>query len=358
MKLQLELASSDGFLRSGSCLRTLWFAAETSVRGLLIECFCFSVPGEFPGLKSRPPDGILDGDPQPAKIKILSGPAASAKLIEVNVAYHSVPSHLKTRTKSPVPAVDEGGCKNPIPDQVLVDSASHEAGTPVNSPPVIVMDDGDLDQQTSSPANAECYARRKVSSMASLLIESDLSQRTYAACSVSARFVPEDDGAISGSMKDESAYVVSNSDHSILDVGAPCMDDHDAGPPHCDLAPGNEGGGSCVLVDVNLASVGAKPPVSESESFDYGLDASVSDDSASNVLVFPFGSGGFHALLQAFPSMFAELAGPVAAVICCAVSLGPADVCRLLNTKLEFPPSLLHWIVMVFAGFGGLFGAE
>ncbi|GMH21358.1 hypothetical protein Nepgr_023200 [Nepenthes gracilis] len=51
-------------------------------------------------------------------------------------------------------------------------------------------------------------------------------------------------------------------------------------------------------------------------------------------------------------------AGLDAAVICCAVSLGPAVACRLLNTKLEFPPSLLHWIVLVFAGFGGLFGAE
>ncbi|GMH21153.1 hypothetical protein Nepgr_022995 [Nepenthes gracilis] len=62
-------------------------------------------------------------------------------------------SRLKTRTKSPVPVVYEGGCKNSIPDQVLVDSASPDAGTSVNSPPVIVMDDGDLDQQTGSPAN-------------------------------------------------------------------------------------------------------------------------------------------------------------------------------------------------------------
>ncbi|GMH21150.1 hypothetical protein Nepgr_022992 [Nepenthes gracilis] len=125
--------------------------------------------------------------------------------------------------------------------------------------------------------------------MASLLIEPDLSQKTYAA--VSAGDVPEGDGALLGSMKDESAYVVTNSDHSILDVGAPCVDDHDVGSPHCDLAPGNEGGGSCVLADVNLASVGVKPPVSESGSFDCGLDASVSDDSASSGLVFPQPAG-------------------------------------------------------------------
>ncbi|GMH22926.1 hypothetical protein Nepgr_024769 [Nepenthes gracilis] len=39
-------------------------------------------------------------------------------------------------------------------------------------------------------------------------------------------------------------------------------------------------------------------------------------------------------------------------------SLGPADACRLLNSKLEFPTLLLHWIVMGFAGFGGLLGNE
>ncbi|GMH21149.1 hypothetical protein Nepgr_022991 [Nepenthes gracilis] len=51
---------------------------------------------------------------------------------------------------------------------------------------------------------------------------------------------------------------------------------------------------------------------------------------------------------------------------CCGLLLLPAcvqivlfaDACMLLYTKLEFPPSLLHWIVMVFAGFDGLFGAE
>ncbi|GMH21007.1 hypothetical protein Nepgr_022849 [Nepenthes gracilis] len=141
--------------------------------------------------------------------------------VEVKVIYHWKPNgglkdgRLKTRSKSLVPAVDEGGCKNPIPDQVLVDSASPDAGTSVNSPPVIVLDNGDLDQQTGSPANVECYARGKVT-----------------ACSVSAGDVPKDDGALSGSMKVEPAYVVTNSDHSILDVGAPCADDHVAGSPH------------------------------------------------------------------------------------------------------------------------------
>ncbi|GMH13992.1 hypothetical protein Nepgr_015833 [Nepenthes gracilis] len=164
---------------------------------------------------------LKKGDPQPAKIKILSGTASSAKLIEVLVAYHSVPSRLKSRTTSLVPAVDEGGYKSPIPDQVLVDSASPDAGTSVISPlvnGVIVLVDGDLDHQTGSPANVECYARGKVSSLA--------------ACSVSAGDVPVDDGALSGSMKDEPAYVVTNSDHSLLDVGAPCVDDHVAGSPH------------------------------------------------------------------------------------------------------------------------------
>ncbi|GMH17722.1 hypothetical protein Nepgr_019563 [Nepenthes gracilis] len=69
---------------------------------------------------------------------------------------------------------------------------------------------------------------------------------------VSVRDVHEDDGALSRSMKDECTYVVSNSTTLSLDVGAPCMDDHDAGSPHCDRLTGMKGG-FCVLADVNLA---------------------------------------------------------------------------------------------------------
>ncbi|GMH31921.1 hypothetical protein Nepgr_033765 [Nepenthes gracilis] len=51
---------------------------------------------------------------------ILSGAASSAKLMEVKVAYHSVPSRLKSLPKAPGPAIGEGGCpKKPIPEQVL-----------------------------------------------------------------------------------------------------------------------------------------------------------------------------------------------------------------------------------------------
>ncbi|GMH31998.1 hypothetical protein Nepgr_033842 [Nepenthes gracilis] len=58
LKLLSELPSSDGFLRIelglGCCLWPYWYAA-----GLLIERFSFSLPGEFPGLKSWPLAGIL-----------------------------------------------------------------------------------------------------------------------------------------------------------------------------------------------------------------------------------------------------------------------------------------------------------
>ncbi|GMH19210.1 hypothetical protein Nepgr_021051 [Nepenthes gracilis] len=44
--------------------------------------------------------------------------------------------------------------------------------------------------------------------------------------------VPVDDGALSGSMNDEPANVVTNTDHPVLDVGAPFVADHAAGSPH------------------------------------------------------------------------------------------------------------------------------
>ncbi|GMH11682.1 hypothetical protein Nepgr_013523 [Nepenthes gracilis] len=44
--------------------------------------------------------------------------------------------------------------------------------------------------------------------------------------------VSEDDGALSGSMNDELAYVVTNTDHPVLDVGAPSVADHVASYPH------------------------------------------------------------------------------------------------------------------------------
>ncbi|GMH21238.1 hypothetical protein Nepgr_023080 [Nepenthes gracilis] len=43
---------------------------------------------------------------------------------------------------------------------------------------------------------------------------------------------PEEDGAPSGSMIDGPAIVVTNADHSVLDVGAPFVADHAAGSPH------------------------------------------------------------------------------------------------------------------------------
>ncbi|GMH03503.1 hypothetical protein Nepgr_005342 [Nepenthes gracilis] len=69
--------------------------------------------------------------------------------------------------------------------------------------------------------------------MPAQLIDSVPIQTTYATCSsVSVGDVSEDDGALSGSMNDELANVVTNSDHPVLDVGAPFVADHVAGSPH------------------------------------------------------------------------------------------------------------------------------
>ncbi|GMH06149.1 hypothetical protein Nepgr_007989 [Nepenthes gracilis] len=67
--------------------------------------------------------------------------------------------------------------------------------------------------------------------MPSQFTDSDPIQTSYAACSTSAGDVPEEDGALFGSMKDEPAIVVTNAVHS-LDVGAPFVADHAAGSPH------------------------------------------------------------------------------------------------------------------------------
>ncbi|GMH07536.1 hypothetical protein Nepgr_009376 [Nepenthes gracilis] len=68
--------------------------------------------------------------------------------------------------------------------------------------------------------------------MPSHLIDSVPIQTTYAACSVSAGDVSEDDGTLSGSMNDEPANVVTNTDHPVLDVGAPFVANLAAGSPH------------------------------------------------------------------------------------------------------------------------------
>ncbi|GMH14515.1 hypothetical protein Nepgr_016356 [Nepenthes gracilis] len=64
------------------------------------------------------------------------------------------------------------------------------------------------------------------------LIDSSPIQTTYVACSSgSAGDVYEDDGALSGSMNDELATVVTNTDHPMLDEGAQFVNDHAAGSP-------------------------------------------------------------------------------------------------------------------------------
>ncbi|GMH22889.1 hypothetical protein Nepgr_024732 [Nepenthes gracilis] len=68
--------------------------------------------------------------------------------------------------------------------------------------------------------------------MPSQLTDSDPIQTSSTACSASAGDVPEEDGALSGSMKDKPAIVVTNADHSVLDVGAPFVADHAADSPH------------------------------------------------------------------------------------------------------------------------------
>ncbi|GMH26500.1 hypothetical protein Nepgr_028343 [Nepenthes gracilis] len=178
-------------------------------------------------------------DPQPAKLMILSGAASSAKLMEVKVAYHSVPRSLKSLPKATGPAVGEGGCSiKPKSDQVLVDYASPDAGIsgkrPDSSPVCggIALNDGDLNQQTWSPATVVCTASGLVSKMPSQIIDSDPSQSSCAVYSASAGYAPEEDGAPSGSMKDEPAIGVTNTVHSVLDVGAPFVAEHSAGSPH------------------------------------------------------------------------------------------------------------------------------
>ncbi|GMH25376.1 hypothetical protein Nepgr_027219 [Nepenthes gracilis] len=152
---------------------------------------------------------------------MLSGAASSAKLIEVKVAYHTVPSRLKSLPKVTGPAVGEGGCSiKPIPDQVLVNYASTDAGTSgkmVVSSPVCggnALDDG-ATQQPCCPAIDVCSARGLVSTMPSQLIDSDPFQTSYAACAASAGDDSEEDGAPSGSLKDEPVIGVAIADQSV-----------------------------------------------------------------------------------------------------------------------------------------------
>ncbi|GMH22101.1 hypothetical protein Nepgr_023944 [Nepenthes gracilis] len=143
---------------------------------------------------------------------ILSGAASSAKLMEVKVAYHSVPSNLKSLPKTPGPAVGKRAVSSPV----CGGSA---------------LDVGVLNQQTRSPATV-VTARGLASKMPSQIIDSDPILTSCDVYSASAGYTPEEDGAPSGSVKDVTAIGDTNAVHSVLDVGAPCVADHAADSPH------------------------------------------------------------------------------------------------------------------------------
>ncbi|GMH31924.1 hypothetical protein Nepgr_033768 [Nepenthes gracilis] len=95
--------------------------------------------------------------------------------------------------------------------------------------------------------------------MPSQSTDSDPIQTSYAVCSASARNVPEEVGALSGSMKDEPAIVVTNAVHS-LDVGAPFVADHAAGSPHRPLiSTGVDGDAISDELGLNPSADGSTP---------------------------------------------------------------------------------------------------
>ncbi|GMH22102.1 hypothetical protein Nepgr_023945 [Nepenthes gracilis] len=197
---------------------------------------------------------------------ILSGAASSAKLMEVKVAYHSVPSSLKSMPKAPGPAVGESGCSiKPNSDQVLVGYASPDVGISsmraVSSPVCggIALEDGVLNQQTWSPATV-VTARGLASMMPSQIIVSDPSQSPCAVYFASAGYTPVEVGAPSGSMKDVTAIGDTNAVHSVLDVGAPYVADHATDSPHRPLiSTGVDGDATSVEIGLIPGVDGSTP---------------------------------------------------------------------------------------------------